>query len=307
MPEVRSTPLVEGPELGTEMAVEAGSTTAAPPERPLVSIVLPCYREAVPILRRAIDSVLGQTYPNIELILVIDDPTDEAKKAWLKELAEADDRIRVVVNPKNVGPWGSYNQGVRVARGAMIAIQDSDDVSTPTRIENLTRFLLGHPDIGVVGSALAYVDDASGLLLLERTYPADAAGAIRRYSPLAHPTTLRWAHLFVDHGDYDESPAYKHAADYELWCRWLADGVQMANVPEIYYRYYQSRGNFKAQNVKAILRDTVRIKWRYARRLHFGFGDYLFLALEALATALPDRAIVAAFYTMNRRRSTRLR
>jgi glycosyltransferase involved in cell wall biosynthesis len=284
-----------------------GSTSSDPAQLPLVSVVLPCYRESVAILRRSLESVLAQTYTNIEVILVVDDPSDEVKVALLKDWAAADDRIRVIMNPRNLGPWGSYNRGVREAKGALIAIQDSDDVSAPTRIEDLTRFLLGHPDIGVVGSALAYVDDTSGLLLLERTYPADAAGAIRRYSPLAHPTTLRWAHLFVDHGDYDESPAYRHAADYELWCRWLADGVRMANVPATYYRYYQSRSNFKAQNVKAILRDTVRIKWRYARRLHFGFGDYFFLALEAVATALPDRAIVAAFYTMNRRRSTRLR
>ena len=288
------------------MTVEAGATTAASAGRPLVSVVLPCYREAVPILRRAIDSVLGQTYPNIELILVVDDPTDEAKKAWLKELAAADDRIRVVVNPKNVGPWGSYNQGVRVARGAMIAIQDSDDVSSPARIETLTRFLLDHPGVGVVGSGLEYVDEMSGRTLMSRTYPSDASGAIRRYSPLAHPTTLRWAHLFATHGGYDESRAYRHAADYELWCRWHLEGVRLANVPDPLYLYYQSDANFKAQNVRGILRDTVRIKARYARRLRFGIGDYLLLAVETIACALPARAIIAAFYGVNRRRSTRL-
>lgn len=282
-----------------------GSAMVAPAERPLVSIVLPCYREPLTVLRRSLDSVLSQTYQNIEIILVVDDPGDEAKIAFIEGLAEADERIRVILNSQNVGPWGSYNRGVREAKGPIIAIQDSDDVSAPTRIEDLTRFLLRHPGVGVVGSALEYVDDASGLMLLKRTYPSDASDAIRRYCPLAHPTTVRWAHLFAAYGGYDESSAYSHAADYELWCRWHAAGVQMASVPEIYYRYYQSDSNFKARNVRAILRDTARIKGRYARKLHFGVSDYLFLALEVLATALPDRAIVAAFYTMNRRRSTR--
>ena len=283
-----------------------GSTILAPVERPLVSIVLPCYREPVAVLRRAIDSVLRQTYPNIELILVVDDPGDEAKIALLRGLAEADDRVRVILNPRNLGPWASYNRGVREARGAIIAIQDSDDVSAPARIEDMTQFLLGHPSIGVVGSGLEYVDEASGRTLLERTYPADAARAIRRYCPLAHPTTVRWAHLFDTYGGYDESSIYRHAADYELWCRWYAGGVGLANIPDSLYRYYQSDANFKAQNVRAILRDTIRIKARYARRMRFGIGDYLWLAAETLASALPPRVLVPAFYAVSRWRSARL-
>lgn len=283
-----------------------GSAIVAPVEPLLVSIVLPCYREAAPVLRRALDSVLNQTYPNIEFILVVDDPDDQVKIAFLKELAEADDRIRVIVNNQNLGPWASYNRGVREARGAIIAIQDSDDVSEPTRIEVLTRFLLEHPSVGVVGSALEYVNEAGERTLLRRTYPSDPADAIRRYCPLAHPTTLRWARLFATHGYYDESRAYRHAADYELWFRWQIGGVRMANVPDPLYLYYQSDANFKALNVRPILRDTIRIKARYARRLRFGIGDYLWLAVETLASVLPARAIVAAFYAVNRRRSTEL-
>jgi glycosyltransferase involved in cell wall biosynthesis len=285
----------------------SGGSRVEAADQPLVSVVLPCYRESLPVLRRSVESVLDQTYPNIELILIVDDPADEVKIAVLRELAESDSRIRVVVNPQNLGPWQSYNRGVEEASGEIIAIQDSDDVSAPTRIECLTRFLLANPTVGVVGSALQYRDTVSGKSLMQRTYPSDPARAIRRYCPLAHPTTARWAHLFADHGGYDPSPQYRHAADYELWCRWQVAGVRMANVSEALYTYNQSDSNFKAQNVRAILRDTVRIKGRYSRRLHFGIGDYMWLAVEAMASALPARAIVAAFYTVNRRRSIRRR
>jgi hypothetical protein len=118
---------------------------------------------------------------------------------------------------------------------------------------------------------------------------------------------LRWARLFKTYGGYSESRAYRHAADYELWCRWYTAGVRMANLPDPLYMYYQSDANFKAQNVRAILRDAVRIKVRYARELHFGVGDYLWLAFEAMASVLPTRAAVSAFYSVNRRRSTGLR
>ena len=79
----------------------------------------------------------------------------------------------------------------------------------------------------------------------------------------------------------------------------------MANVPDPLYLYYQSDANFKALNVRAILRDTIRIKTRYARRLRFGIGDYLWLAAETAASLMPARAVVAAFYAVNRRRSTK--
>jgi glycosyltransferase involved in cell wall biosynthesis len=286
--------------------VRDDSTIVAPAERPLVSIVLPCYREPIPILQRTFDSVLSQTYPNVEIVVVVDDPGNTAILAHLKQQTAADNRIRVVVNQHNLGAWGSYNRGVKEANGEIIAIQDADDVSEPTRIEVLTRFLLEHPSVGVVGSALEYVDAASGRSLLTRTYPSDPTHAIRRYCPLAHGTTLRWAHLFKTHGGYNESRTYRHAADYELWCRWYAGGVRMANVADPLYTYYQSDSNFKAQNVRAILRDTVRIKACYARTLRFEVGDYLWLAVEAMASVLPARAVVAAFYAVNRRRSTRL-
>jgi glycosyltransferase involved in cell wall biosynthesis len=269
----------------------------------LVSIVMPCYREPIPILQRTLDSLLSQTYHNIEIVAVADDPSNQPMAAFLTGMAETDRRIRVIANAINLGPWGSYNRGMREASGEMVAIQDGDDVSAPTRIETLTKFLLQNPQIGVVGSSLDYVDAASGRTLMTRMYPSDAINGIRRYSPLAHGTTLRWAHLFKAHGGYAESRAYSHAADYELWCRLAAADVRMANVAEPLYRYYQSDANFKAKNVRAILRDTVRIKGHYSRKLQFGIGDYLWLAAEAIACVLPARAVVAAFYVVNRKRS----
>jgi glycosyltransferase EpsE len=280
---------------------------AFPSDGPLVSIVMPCYREPVPILQRTLDSLLAQTYSNTEIVVVVDDPGNAVMLAHLERQAGADPRIRVVVNSQNLGAWGSYDRGAKEAKGEIIAIQDADDVSAPTRIETLTGFLLRNPDVGVVGSGLEYIDAASGSSLLVRTYPADPGNAIRRYCPLAHGTTLRWAHLFKTQGSYSKSRSYRHAADYELWCRWYVAGVRMANVPDPLYSYYQSDANFKTQNVRAILRDTVKVKARYARELGFGVGDYLWLAVEATASLLPARAVVSAFYLVNRRRSTGLR
>jgi len=93
---------------------------------PLVSIVLPCYREPVPILQRTLDSLLAQTYPNIEIVVVVDDPGNAAILAHLEQQASEEPRIRVVVNSHNLGAWGSYDRGAQEAKGEIIAISHGD-------------------------------------------------------------------------------------------------------------------------------------------------------------------------------------
>lgn len=282
-----------------------GSCELAPSHDRLVSVVMPCYREPLAVLDRAIDSILDQTYRNLELVLVVDAPHRLEVIACLEKRALEDHRVRVFVNPANLGVWASYSQGVRQARGQMIAIQDADDRSLPQRIEKQVAFLLTNPDVDVVGSALEYVDSDTDASLMVRRYPQEVGREIRRRCPLAHATTMQRTGLYESHGFYDESPDCRHAADYELWCRWFVDGVHMANIPDCLYVYYQSSQNFKTQNVTAILRDTIAIQHAYAVALGYGVLDYCYLFAESVAALLPTRAIVALFYSMTRRRSGR--
>lgn len=270
---------------------------------PLVSVVMPCYHEPLDILGRTIDSILAQTHGNLEFIIVVDDPNRAELSSYLNDRALGDERIRVCPNEKNLGVWPSYSQGVRQARGQYLAIQDADDVSMPSRIEKLVAFLVAHPDVDVVGCALEYVNADTGESLMIRTYPSDVTKEIRRRCPVAHATTVHRAGLYEANGFYDESPEYRHAADYELWCRWLVKGVRIANIPDSLYLYYQSDQNFKAQNVTSILKDTITIKRKYADALGFGAMDRLYLFAEWVASQLPSKAIVAIFYAMSRSRA----
>ena len=271
------------------------------PARQLISVVMPCYQEPLPVLGRTIDSILSQTYEDFELIVVVDDPSQQTTIDMLRERSSQDPRIKVFVNASNLGVWRSYTRGIREARGELIAIQDADDLSLPQRLERLQSFLARNPDVDVVGSALEYVDTDTGRTLLVRHYPHLVRGEIRRFCPLAHATTLIRAGLHDRYGFYDESEAFRHAADYELWCRWFAAGVRLANVDDVLYLYFQSSSNFKAQNVRAILRDTVRIKRVYARQLAFRPLDCLRMGLELVASILPPTTIMALFYAVNKR------
>lgn len=276
-----------------------------PPDEvmPLVSVVLPAYREPLPVLARAIDSILSQTLEQLELIVILDDPEAVEKRRFLESRAGRDRRLRILVNDVNVGPWASYERGIAAASAPYVAIQDSDDESLPERLEHQLAYLRDHPHVDVLGTAVEYVTESTGAILMERHYPTDARASVRRFSPVAHCAVMRRRDVGPSLAGYDLSPEYRHAADYELWCRWIASGVQIHNLDRVLYRYRQSDANFKTLNVRAILRDTVAIKRRYRRTLGFGTVDNLVLAAEILGTRLPANVVIAAFYALNRWRS----
>lgn len=91
---------------------------------PLISIVVPIYKTEE-YLRKCVDSILHQTYPNIEVILV-DDESPDSSAAICDEYARRDTRVKVI-HQKNMGLAGARNSGMDVASGELIAFVDSDD------------------------------------------------------------------------------------------------------------------------------------------------------------------------------------
>ena len=96
---------------------------------PLVSAIIPTYNRA-DVVFEAVDSVLGQTYSNLEVIVVDDGSADET----VARLRRYGDRIRLV-SQENAGPAVARNRGVAVSRGEYIAFLDSDDLWLPTKVE----------------------------------------------------------------------------------------------------------------------------------------------------------------------------
>jgi hypothetical protein len=108
--------------------------TDAPP----VSVVIPVFNRAATI-RGAMESVLRQTWAELELIVVDDGSTDGTTEA---AAAVADPRVRIVAGPGNRGAAAARNTGIRAARGAWVAFQDSDDEWLPLKLEKQMARLL---------------------------------------------------------------------------------------------------------------------------------------------------------------------
>jgi glycosyltransferase involved in cell wall biosynthesis len=132
---------------------ELNSATKPPTDgaAPTVSVVLPTYNRA-DMVTRAVESVLAQTFPGIELIIIVDGSTDDT----IPRLRPYHDRARVIYQ-ENAGLGAARNAGIALARGRYIAFLDDDDFWHPDKIRQQVEFFQAHPQCSLVCTATCAV------------------------------------------------------------------------------------------------------------------------------------------------------
>ncbi|MBQ3183346.1 MAG: glycosyltransferase family 2 protein [Clostridia bacterium] len=122
-----------------------------------ISVVIPCYN-AEKTLGRTVDSVLAQSYQDIEIIL-IDDVSRDGTLALAREYEAKDSRIRVIAKAENGGVARARNDGVKAARHDWIAFVDSDDYWTADKLEKQIAAVERDPSVGLVFTGSAFVSE----------------------------------------------------------------------------------------------------------------------------------------------------
>lgn len=231
---------------------------------PLVSVVMPAYNASLHI-REAVDSILNQTYKNIELIAVNDGSTDDTLDI-LNEYAKKDKRV-VIVSRENKGVAESLNDGLKKASGKYIARMDADDCSLPHRIKTQVEFLESHPEIGICGANI-YINDKSNI----RKYPLTDED-IRKFlylgSAFAHPVVM-FRKSFVDDGVIHYNPDFP-AEDYEQWTR-LVLKTKAANIEEPLLIYRVDGNNISVRKLGLMLEASHRIRKNYCMATGVEYG-----------------------------------
>ncbi len=112
---------------------------------PLVTIIVPAYN-AEPNISNAIESILVQTWSNLE-VLVVDDCSNDNTVAVVERYANKDTRVKLIKAEENMGPYVARNLALKNARGEFITTHDTDDWSHPEKIETQVRHLLDNPSV----------------------------------------------------------------------------------------------------------------------------------------------------------------
>lgn len=207
-----------------------------------VSVVMSAYNEKVEWLRKSINSILEQTYENFEFIIILDNPFNLELKDYLLKICELDDRVKVIINEKNLGIVESINRGIDVAEGEYIARMDADDIAVKERLEKQVIFLDNNPNIHLVGSKMIFIDE-EGNKLYEDQYKLEKKEEIIEHlkycNAFSHPTFMFRRKTIIDLGKYRNA---LYAEDYDLCMRLVVQGYEISNIPEVllYYRLRDS-------------------------------------------------------------------
>ncbi len=186
-------------------------------------------------LAPAIESILGQSYTDFELIL-LDDGSTDGSAAVMDRYAEADSRVRLVRAPHR-GYVAALNDGLELARGRFIARMDADDIALPDRFYAQVEALQARPHLAVIGSHVEEIDQAGRRLGLSLS-PVGSRAVTRvaeSASPVHHPAVLMRREAVESVGGY--RPEFEVAQDYDLWLRILDAGLEIDNLPRVLLRY----------------------------------------------------------------------
>ncbi|MCS3700199.1 glycosyltransferase involved in cell wall biosynthesis [Salinibacter ruber] len=227
---------------------------------PLVSVVMSVYN-GQPYLKRAVQSILNQTFEDFEFVIINDGSEDNSKED-LERFTKEDERIRLV-QQENRGLITSLNRGLDMARGKYIARMDADDISHPERLEKQVDFLDANPKVGIVGTWIEWIrsDGEPTALWRPPTDPDLIAWQLLFNTCVDHPTIVARKSLLEELGGYARWPT--HAEDYELWTRAVRE-TQLANLPDTLLKHRHHEDSITTKKRK----EQIQMVCRSAANLH---------------------------------------
>ena len=202
----------------------------------MVTVLITAYNEEEKI-ERCIDSILGQSFSDFEILIINDGSTDNTDTIIRNIIKKKDINHKIrYINRENCGRILSLNEGIFLAKGKYIAIQDADDYSLKDRLLKQVEFLENNSDIDILGTAYIRYDSIRNEKYIRR-YPLEdkqIKQEMCKYIPICQGSMMLKTNLIKSVGGYNTK--CKDAEDLDLWLR-LGNNVKFANLSEPYYVY----------------------------------------------------------------------
>lgn len=234
-----------------------------------VSVIIPTYNREKTILR-AMQSVLDQTYTNIE-VLIIDDGSTDGTANIVKSVE--DDRVKYVVLEKNGGPSNARNVGAQMAEGEWIAFQDSDDCWHKDKLEVQMTYAKAHPEYAMIYCMYnAILESGEQLVVPPKPWMNPMEGnmvkTLLQRNMIGAPTVVAKRDAFLKMGGFDIS--YKALEDWDFAIRFAIENeigfvqealidcyVSNSGVSSNTGAYYEARCKMLGQYKNAMTQEGV--------------------------------------------------
>lgn len=204
-----------------------------------VSVIMSTYKESIEWIEISMNSILEQTYKEIEFIVVVDDPKRDDLIVLLKKRACEDNRIQVLINEQNRGLVYSLNRALEEVKSDYVVRMDADDISDKTRIQRQLEYMKKY-NLDLVGCQVEFIDEDGNVMFGTSTSmhsnPIHVNKVLNFQNCIYHPTWLVKTELYRTlHGYRD----IKYCEDYDFLLRAKNRGARMSNLrePLLKYRY----------------------------------------------------------------------
>lgn len=192
------------------------------------------YKEKQEYLKLALDSVLDQTLPAAEIVLIKDGPLTQE----LDEVIEMYDKkysgsFRIFALEKNVGLGKALNFGVQQCKYDLIARMDTDDIAVPNRFELQIKEFAQYNDLALCGGQIAEFENDPQMIIGYRKVPLTRDEIVKfakKRNPFNHVTVMFRKQAILESGNYQDMPYFE---DYWLWVRMLQKGYIVKNIKNI--------------------------------------------------------------------------
>lgn len=256
----------------------------------LISVIMGVYNQwDREILKQAVQSILRQTYTNIEFI-IYDDGSDSEVGEYLKELSALDERILLIGKEENHGLAFSLNACIDRARGEYIARMDADDYSHPARLEIQYRFMEHHPEYAWCGCNTVLYDE-DGVWGKRAMPECPAEKDYLRFSPFIHPTVMYRTEILRECGGYLASEETMRCEDYEIFMRLQQRGLKGYNIQKELFGYRENQESFHRRSVKHRINE-MKVRYQNFKQMNllFPFG-WMYVIRPILGVILPVKCV----------------
>ncbi len=262
-------------------------------QSPKISVLMGIYN-CENTLEDAIQSILAQSYSNVELILCDDGSTDRTYEI-AQTYATKHPSIILLRNDTNKGLAYALNNCLRYASGNLIARQDGDDFSSAERFQQQVDCFLKHPTIAIVSTATTQFDENGewGQIFLPRKPKKED---FIKQSPFCHGSSMMTRSSLESVGGYNTEQTTFRSEDYDLWFRMYAAGFLGRNIQQPLYFVREDRNALKRRKYRYRLIEA-RIRYKGYKLLKLPWASYLYVLRPIVVGIVPKRT-----YTSFRKR-----
>lgn len=252
------------------------------------SVLLSVYHEEkVDYFIKSLDSLLTQTLPANEIVIVKDGPlTNELDKVIEQYQQDNPDLFTVVPLEENVGLGLALNQGLKVCKNELVARMDTDDIALPTRMEKQIDVFKKMDDLTIVGSNTDEFLNDSSEIISSRVVPSSHDEIVKfskTRNPFNHPTVMYKKSHVIKCGGYKN---LRRNQDYELFTRMLMNGYKGYNINESLLLFRANEDNLKRRKTWNKTKGDIDIRYKFWKEGYIGFKDFAFSTLAFIGAFL---------------------